>query len=431
MPFRVLHRSRTRSRRVVHFASTLVAAAFTIALVGFTGMRSAEWSPREVEVIRSMWIGSAGNLPRDPSNRFADDSAASEFGKALFFDRRLSTVGISCGDCHEPGRVFQDGTPLGHGAGTTARRTMPIASTAYSSWFFWDGRADSQWSQALGPLESSVEHAGTRSLYARFIVREYGRQYAAIFGAPPSLGSIPEAGGPLGTAAERATWNTLSRATQDSITRVFVNIGKAIAAFERRVQYRESRFDRYAARVAGAEPQTSAELSPTEALGLRLFIGKGNCVSCHSGPMLTDFSFHNVGVSGTVDARPDSGRKTGLDQLYASEFNCLGAYSDARPQDCALSKVDPSRNDGTVQAFRTPSLRALPRRAPYGHTGEFATLAAILDHHNRAPNGTAGTTELKPLGLTRVELDAIEAFLRTLDSRAVVEGGTPLVRGPR
>ena len=115
-------------------------------------MRSAEWSPREVEVIRSMWIGSAGNLPRDPSNRFADDSAASEFGKALFFDRRLSTVGISCGDCHEPGRVFQDGTPLGHGAGTTARRTMPIASTAYSSWFFWDGRADSQWSQALGPL---------------------------------------------------------------------------------------------------------------------------------------------------------------------------------------------------------------------------------------------------------------------------------------
>lgn len=418
----------------MQFASALVGAACAIALVGFTSARSAvEWSPREREVIKSLWIGSAGELPRDPSNRYADDSAAIELGKSFFFDRRLSGSSIlSCGDCHEPGRVFQDGTTLGHGAGTTARRTMPIASTAYSSWFFWDGRADSQWAQALGPLESSVEHAGTRSLYARVVAQEYRRQYLSTFGALPSLTSIPESAGPFGTATERATWNALPLATRDSVTRVFVNIGKAIAAFERRIQYRESRFDRYAAHVLGiAGSETAPELSPSEALGLRLFIGKGNCVSCHSGPMLTDFSFHNIGVSGTVDAQPDSGRKTGLDQLYASEFNCLGAYSDARPQDCALAKVDPSRNDGTVQAFRTPSLRALARRGPYGHTGEFATLAAILDHHNRAPSGTAGTTELTPLGLTKSELDAIEAFLRTIDSRAVVDVATPLLRGPR
>jgi len=84
-----------------------------------------------------------------------------------------------------------------------------------------------------------------------------------------------------------------------------------------------------------------------------------------------------------------------------------------------------------VQAFRTPSLRALTRRAPYGHTGEFATLAAILDHHNRAPGGTAGHTELQPLGLSRTELDALEAFLRTLDSRATAGTMSSVLRGPR
>jgi cytochrome c peroxidase len=38
---------------------------------------------------------------------------------------------------------------------------MPIAGTAYSPFLFWDGRKDSQWAQALGPLESTVEHGGT------------------------------------------------------------------------------------------------------------------------------------------------------------------------------------------------------------------------------------------------------------------------------
>lgn len=406
----------------------MAIAVLVIAICGFTGARLADdWSPSERAAIRSLWLGNLGALPHDPSNRYADDPAAIELGKELFFDRRLSGNGLlACGDCHEPGRVFQDGTPLGHGAGTTARRTMPVAGSAYSPWLFWDGRADSQWAQALGPLESAVEHAGTRSLYVRLLAREYRHQYEALFGALPDFNTIPKSAGPFGTAAERNAWASLTAGAQDSITRAFVNIGKAIEAFERRIQYRDARFDRYAASVAGisgADP--AAELSPTEAAGLRLFIGKGGCISCHSGPLLTDNAFHNVGVAGLVDGRPDSGRATGLDLLFASEFNCLGLYSDARPQDCPLARITSTRQAGGVQAFRTPSLRALSRRAPYGHTGEFATLDAILDHHNRAPNGTAGSTELKPLGLTSTELIAIEAFLRTLDSRAVVDVSAP------
>jgi cytochrome c peroxidase len=407
-----------------------------VGAAGFSGFDAGprdDWSPAEREVIRSLWIGSAPALPRDPSNRYADDSAASELGKKLFFDRRLSGTGLlSCGDCHQPGRLFQDGTPLGHGAGTTARRTMPIAGTAYSPWFFWDGRADSQWAQALGPLESAVEHAGTRALYARVIALQYRRDYQAVFGSLPDLATIPKTAGPLGTAAERAAWAGLLPAPQDSITRVFVNIGKAIAAFERGVQYRESRFDRYAARVLGASQSDSgAQFSGAEAAGLRLFIGKGGCISCHSGAMFTDNAFHDVGVAGTVDALPDSGRKTGLEQLMASEFNCLGLYSDARPEECALAHIDAKASGADVQAFRTPSLRAVSRRAPYGHTGEFATLIDVIAHHNRAPSGTARRTELVPLGLSGVEPEQLEAFLRTLDSRATAGVITPALPGHR
>ena len=46
---------------------------------------------------------------------------------------------------------------LAQGVGTTNRRTMTIVGTAYSPWLFWDGRKDSQWAQALGPLAEQTK----------------------------------------------------------------------------------------------------------------------------------------------------------------------------------------------------------------------------------------------------------------------------------
>ncbi|HWH48018.1 MAG TPA: cytochrome-c peroxidase, partial [Burkholderiales bacterium] len=107
-------------------------------------------------------------LPPDASNRWADDERAADLGHRLFFDTRLSANGrVSCASCHDPKRQFQDSVPLAQGVGTTSRRTMPIAASAYSPFLFWDGRKDSQWAQALGPLESAVEHGGTRARYAQ------------------------------------------------------------------------------------------------------------------------------------------------------------------------------------------------------------------------------------------------------------------------
>ena len=66
------------------------------------------------------------------------------------------------------------------------------------------------------------------------------------------------------------------------------------------------------------------------------------------------------------------------------------------------------------RAFKVPSLRNVAERAPYMHAGQFATLAEVLEHYNRAPSAPSGRTELKPLRLNPAELRQLEAFLRTL-----------------
>src|SRR5689334_18923530 len=160
--------------RIVAFLIAVATAALVFAL-GVPGVAAsaAVRTPVPAEA-RDLWIGNLEPLPADPSNRWANDPAAAALGERLFFDKRLSSNGqVSCATCHDPQRAFQDGVALAKGVGTTNRRTMPIAGMAYSPFLFWDGRKDSLWSQALGPLESPVEHGGDRMQYAQVIARHY------------------------------------------------------------------------------------------------------------------------------------------------------------------------------------------------------------------------------------------------------------------
>ena len=125
---------------------------------------------------------------------------------------------------------------------------MPIAAMSRAPFLFWDGRKDSLWAQALGPLESAVEHGGTRAQYARVVVEHYRTEYEEIFGSIPELSALP-----------------------DAITRVFVNIGKAIAAFERLIEFGPSPFDSYVDAVTNHRPSDGI-LSNDAVAGLRLFI---------------------------------------------------------------------------------------------------------------------------------------------------------------
>lgn len=167
--------------RITYF---LVVAA--VSLLAWAASRGGAWTPAQIEQLQSLTISQLGPVPPDPSNRVADDPRAVALGHRLFFDTRLSSNGkVSCATYHMPDREFQDGRPLANGVGTTDRRTMPVAGTAYSPFLFWDGRKDSLWAQALGPLESPVEHGGTREQYAQVIARHYRDDYERIFGPLP------------------------------------------------------------------------------------------------------------------------------------------------------------------------------------------------------------------------------------------------------
>ena len=150
-------------------------------------------------------------LAPDASNRYADNATAAALGEQIFFDSRFSSNGqVACATCHLPQLGFQDGKRLSEGVGITNRRAMPIAGMAYSPWFFWDGRKDSMWAQALGPLENPVEHGGNRTLYAHLIEQYYAAEYETVFGPLPDLSGLPQNAGPVEDPAARAAWEAMS-----------------------------------------------------------------------------------------------------------------------------------------------------------------------------------------------------------------------------
>ena len=277
----------------------------------------------------------AGPRPADPSNSHEQRTDAAALGRALFNDTRLSRNGqVACASCHSADKQFQDGRQFGQGIATGKRRTMPVMGAAHAPFLFWDGRKDSAWSQALGPMEDPAEHGGNRVRFVKLVQARYKEQYQAVFGPMPALGKLPDDASPGGTEAERAAWAAMPESSRDAVNRVFANMGKAIAAFERNISYGESRFDKYAEATVSGDGRGQEVLSQQEVRGLRLFLTKGQCVTCHNGPMLTDHAFHNTGVPPIDRAHPDRGRAEGLKKLLQDEFNCLGRYSDAKPEQC-------------------------------------------------------------------------------------------------
>jgi cytochrome c peroxidase len=405
---------------------TCRATALLFAILGSTlataaASGRAEWTAAQLDELRSMAITALEPVPPDPTNRVADDPRAADLGRKLFFDTRLSGNGrVACGTCHQAERGFQDGIALAVGVGTTARRTMPLAGMARSPFLFWDGRKDSLWAQALGPLESPVEHGGTRAAYAHAVITHYRDDYEAVFGPLPDLSAVPASAGPVGTAIAMAAWVELSERLRDLVTAVFVNLGKAMAAYERRLDFGPSRFDRYVAAVTQERPGDDV-LTADEIAGLRLFIGRANCSRCHNGPLLTNNEFHNTGVPARAGLPTDRGRLTGASAARVDEFNCRSRWSDARAG-CRELEFMVTGDHTLERAYKVPSLRNVADRGPYMHAGQLATLTDVLAHYNRAPSAAAGHSELRPLRLKAGELRQLEAFLRTLSGPIVEDG---------
>ena len=346
--------------------------------------------------------------PPSPTNRFADNLGAARLGQMFFFDERFSRDGtVSCATCHSPFHGFADVEATSLGAGRGTRNAPTLLNVAFNPWFFWDGRSDSLWSQALIALEGEKEQAGTRLQYAHLIKRLYQNDYEAVFGPLPNLENTTRF--PLDGKPGHAQFDRMSENDKITINTILANIGMAIEAYERLLISRNAPFDEY---VAGDMNAIGIEAKR----GLKLFIGKGVCILCHDTPNFTDNEFHNLGVpQGKLPS--DTGRFDGIKELLDNPFNGGGIYSDApdTPQRI-LDFLEPIQQH--KGQFKTPTLRNVSLTAPYFHTGEFPTLESIIAFNNTGgvPTGFVGMREgtLEPLDLNEQEAKDLVEFLLTL-----------------
>jgi cytochrome c peroxidase len=382
-----------------------------------------------VELRRILALGPLGEPPADPTNRFADDDEAAALGHALFFDARLSGDGsVSCATCHEPSKAFTDGLAVSVGTGDGTRNAPTVLDSAHQRWLTWDGRADSLWSQALQPMERSFEMDGDRTAIVRTTLSDPDLRatYESIFRPVPSvewLDALPERARPLADdpndPAVRA-WGSLPEEDREIIDACFANLGKALAAYQRRLRGGETSLDRFVRGLKEGDRDALAALSPQARAGLRLFVGRAGCIQCHEGPMLSDGEFHLVGVPKPGGGMPsDAARFLGARIVKQDAFNAAGRHSDDPAGAAALRVSTLAVSPEAWGAFRTPSLRHVGRTAPYMHAGQMPDLESVirfystlegavqLDHHREQV--------LVPLDLTEAETAALLAFLRSLD----------------
>jgi cytochrome c peroxidase len=222
-------------------------------------------------------------------------------GQQLFFDPRLSGDGrTACASCHRPDHGFTEGAPGG------GRACPTLWNAGYLDKLFWDGTAPAleraaagMWRFALAPGKAGKP--GTAEVVARLnTIEGYRTQFQSVFAEPATAENVP----------------------------------KALAAFLRTLVTTRSRWLRF-------RDGDEKALGARERRGWSLFDGKAGCTGCHSGALLTDQQFHNVGIGMSAE-KPDLGRGNIV------------------------------REDRYRGAFKTPTLVDIPRTGPYFHDGSAA-----------------------------------------------------------
>src|SRR5262249_49374339 len=168
-------------------------------------------------------------------------------------------------------------------------------------WFGWDGGSDSLWSQSIKPILDARELGASPKHVAELVRKDeqLACRYRKTFGAAPS-------------------------ATDDEL--VLLDRAKALAALQETLESPYPPFDHFRNAVERGEPVRPWRYSEAAQRGLKIFIGKGGCDRCHSGPNFSDGEFHANGFS-SLGRRADSGRSEGAKALSESRFNLLGPYN--------------------------------------------------------------------------------------------------------
>ncbi|MBP6004102.1 MAG: hypothetical protein KA746_11760 [Pyrinomonadaceae bacterium] len=352
-------------------------------------------------------------------------AAKAYLGKALFWDEQLSsTKTVSCGTCHQPAAGGSDprstvaglrrvnpgpdntfataddifgspGVPQNNLDGTyswnslfgfreqvTGRKSPTYLNAGYSHvGLFWDGRATVQFrdpisnellldlnasleSQSAGPPMSSSEMAHTNRNWTQAAARIQASKPLAL------AYDIPTA---LNTWIGGRNYPALFEEAFGSPDVTAARIAMAIATHERTLFSDNTPFDREA---QGVSAMTASEIS-----GRNIFLDQ-QCANCHDGALLSNHSFHNIGVRPQAE---DQGRRAVTND----------------PDDFGR--------------FKTPNLRNIELRGPFMHNGRFATVEDVVDFYNRGGDFDASNIDhslIRPLNLTGQEKADLAAFLK-------------------
>lgn len=283
-------------------------------------------------------------------------------GRWLFYDSRLSADGtVSCATCHVPERAFSNGARIAKGtsghAGVRKTPTFINAAHAYVPNRFG-------WDGRARSLEE---------------------QSLRPVANPVEMGST--AARMVGTLSRIAGYAPyFERAFGDrSVTHW--RVASALADYQRTRMSGNSAWDRW-------QDGDARALSPSARRGWSLFTGDARCSRCHFGPNLTDSAFHNLGVGwDAVSMRhTDEGR---------------GAITGRQ---------------GDRGAFKTPTLRDITRHPPYMHDGSLVSLRDVIVFYDRGGiRNPHIDTQIRPLQLSNGEIDALVAFLQSLDGEGFMD----------
>jgi cytochrome c peroxidase len=298
-----------------------------------------------------------------------------ELGRQLYFDPRVSLDGtVSCATCHNPAKGWTDSMPVSIGIdGQAGGRSAPsVLNTVYGKTMFWDGRAPSLEGQAQGPVQNPIE-MGKQS-YKQIIERlrmipGYREQFEKVFGTNVTLD---------GMAKAIATFERVAAISGNSKYDKYKDDPKALSESEKRGMI-----------LFGLRPYPEDDYKPN------VVLQKANCTACHAGFNFTDEEFHNLGIGWVAGTGTSPGK-----------FKDLGRWA-----------VEPigARYDGSMGAFKTPSVRDVARTAPYMHDGSLASLEEVVEHYDKGghPN-PALDKEIKKLNLTAPEKADLVAFMKAL-----------------
>lgn len=350
------------------------------------------------------------------------NSAEVELGKKLFFDKVISgNQNTSCATCHHTLTDTGDGLSLpvgegGRGLGVSRetgsgadaihervpRNAPPVFNLGANEFhtMFYDGRVqadDSQPSGFASPAGDDLPLGLNNALAAQALFPiTSGAEMAGQAGENPqadaaSTGNLAGIDGVWAVVISKLKaipeYVDMFVAAYDDVDGVdditITHYGNAVAAFEGEAwRFDNSPYDRFL-RGDRKAMSTSAKR------GLKLFNKKAGCAECHSGAFQSDQSFHAIAMP----------------QIGPGKGDNLSGYSDGH-DDFGRERVTGTSADRFK--FRTPTLRNIELTAPYGHSGAYDTLEAIVRHHMDPINSLENYDQSQAVLISRDDLDALD-----------------------